>query len=735
MLQKIVVHLNIGQLINQKTYSQRFFDRTGHLLRVTLSGDEKYRLSVNVYQLDKNYIQALLKKEDRFFYYHPGFNPLSLLRATNETFIKKGNRQGASTLTMQVVRLLYPDSTKNSSGKMLQILQAIKLEFLYSKNEILLAYLSWTPYGSNLEGIETACFFYFKKKCQKLTESQIQFLVSIPQSPQKYINQAQLSKADLVFKNPHFVDYLIQMNLNQKDIITSIDSEFDSDIKKITDQYFLSQKSFGIKNYTSIVLDSLTNQIVSYNGSADYQNNEIKGQIDANRTLKSPGSTLKPFIYALALQQGLIHEKSLLKDTKMSFAGFNPENFDQQFLGPLSAELALVLSRNLPAAELSTKLHDPTLYEFLDGKSSLKFKSEMHYGLSLALGGVEFSMLDLIKLYSALANQGKYRELNFFKNLNLKETAQQILTPEAVYIVLQMLKTNSRSENEMMSKLAQTSAPVAWKTGTSKSYKDAWTIGLFGRYVIGVWFGDNDKVMNPSLVGRNLAAPLFFQIHDYIKNNSKYNHEVQHPRWDSKVGLNIKSVSICSVSKKLPTKNCTHHLETSLFIPTVSTIESCQIHRKIYFDPVSKKMNCLQKSANQQNKIIEVWPDELFHAFKQSGLKKIALSDQNFSCDHLDNSSTQLFIASPQSSIEYILTSKKNIKTKKKEFKTKIQLNAMSESDSQYLDWFVNKVYIGRSFKKEPLFYEAHEAGNYQVTVTDNLGRTNSSTFKVKLSF
>lgn len=717
-----------GQLLAEKTWSQQFYDRNGQLLRLTLSGDEKYRFFTDYKEISPKLVEAFLDKEDQYFYYHPGVNPFALSRAAYKTFLTDGRKQGASTITMQVVRLLYPETTKSIAGKFVQILQALKLEAFYSKKEILLAYLNWAPFGSNLEGVGAACFFYFKNSCEKLNSEQIELLVQVPQNPQKFNQLVNEKKKNLRFLAPHFIDYLKQRGIENKSIRTTLDLTLQENIEKLAGSYFESISKQGIKNYSLVIVDSTKNEIITYIGSRDYFNSEIKGQIDANRSLKPPGSTLKPFIYALGLQQGLIHEKTLLKDTRMTFSGLNPENFDEQFLGPMGSDQALILSRNLPAVDLARKLNKPSFYDFMNGKSSMKFKAEKFYGLSLPLGGVEMTMLDLIKLYSSLANQGKYSDLNVTLDKK-KPLYQSILSPESVYIVLQMLKKNPRTESVTLQELTNNVMPLAWKTGTSKSYKDAWTLGLIGNYIVGIWLGDNDREMNPALVGRNVAAPLYFQVYDYLRNKSKYVKGHENPIWDSRVGLNIKTAHVCSISKKLVTENCGHRTEDALFIPSVSPIETCTIHRKVFVDSFSQKISCKPDAFSKtQSRIVEVWPDDLLAIYKEAGLKKMTLSDKKFSCDDSFSSLGQISISSPQENLDYIIQAQKGQLRK-----PKIQLRANSESDSQYLDWFVNKNYVGRSYKNDPLFFEAGLPGRYSVSVSDNLGRSQSSYFNVKV--
>jgi len=233
--------------------------------------------------------------------------------------------------------------------------------------------------------------------------------------------------------------------------------------------------------------------------------------------------------------------------------------------------------------------------------------------------------------------------------------------------------------------------------------------------------------MNPALVGRNMAAPLYFQIYDYLRNKPKYLKGNENPIWDSRIGLNVKAVHICSISKKLVTENCGHKTEESLFIPAVSSIETCTIHRKVYVDPQTQKISC-NPAPSAVGRVVEVWPDDLLAVYKEAGLKKVTLSEKKFTCDDSFSRLGQLSITSPQENIEYLIQTQQG-----KLLKPKIQLRAISESDSQYLDWFINKNYIGRSFKNEPMFFETGVPGRYAVSVNDNLGRSQSSYFNVKV--
>ena len=222
----------------QKPFSQQFYDRNGILLRLTLAGDEKYRIKTDLTEIDPKLVQQFLNKEDRYFYWHFGFNPISLMRAVYATYLAHDIKQGASTITMQVSRLLYPETTRSILGKLNQIFQAARIELMYSKDEIISAYLNWTPYGSNIEGVGAACFFYFNKSCQNLSLNEAQYLVQMPQSPQRFTAVANEKKKNVFFRAPHFVEYLLQTGLEQKKIKTTLDYRLNTEVQNIAEKYF-----------------------------------------------------------------------------------------------------------------------------------------------------------------------------------------------------------------------------------------------------------------------------------------------------------------------------------------------------------------------------------------------------------------------------------------------------------------------------------------------------------------
>src|SRR5262249_28866058 len=332
----------------------------------------------------------------------------------------------------------------------------------------------------------------------------------------------------------------------------------------------------------------------------DFYKTDIDGQVDGTRSPRSPGSTLKPFVYALAIEQGLVHPLSILADAPRSFGEYNPENFDREFLGPIRACDALARSRNVPAVELASQLAHPTLYEFLSTADVRLPKTETFYGLALPLGGAEVSLQDLVRLYAALANNGVLRPLRLTcaaaerhdehqanltalssqvgmgriaKNAR-QENGKRILSPEAAFLTLEMLGNVPRPEMNCAD--GSHSARVSWKTGTSHGFRDAWSIAVFDHYVLGVWVGNFDGRANPTFIGRTAAAPLLFQIIDSLRAAWPEPTVPHQPP----PGANLKRVEFCALSGDLPNQFCTQRVE-GWFIPGMSPIKTCDVHREV----------------------------------------------------------------------------------------------------------------------------------------------------------
>ncbi|WP_440495458.1 penicillin-binding protein 1C, partial [Serratia sarumanii] len=539
--------------------SSVYYDRHGALLRITLANDDRYRLWTPLEQVSPLAVRGLLLHEDRWFYYNPGFNPVSLMRGFWRSYVAGGKMQGGSTISMQLARMRWHLNTRTPGGKLLQVLRAVQLELSYSKRDILEAYLNYAPYGRNIESIGAASLIYFAKSPKDLTLPEALTLAVLPQSPSYRLepktgvlgaaltqarnrlfqrwqrvyptdaSQQTLFRLPLALRQPeqvpyiapHFIEQLRQQTqqLVQRD--TRVDTTLDAGLQRLVERqvnaFIARNRSRGIQNAAVLLVDSRDMGVRALVGSADYYNRPIQGQVNGTNAKRSPGSTLKPLIYALGMEQGVLHPMTILKDVPSSFGAYAPENFDRRFLGPVTATDALNFSRNIPAVYVASQLRQPTFYQFLRLTGVANMANESHYGLSLVLGGGEVTAQELAKLYALLANRGELRPLRMQLN-EAESTPVRLLSEEASFITLDMLRQHRRPGDTLAQR--SSSLPVYWKTGTSWGFRDAWSVGIFGPYVLVVWEGNFDGRGNNALVGAEAAAPLFFNIIDSV--NASY---------------------------------------------------------------------------------------------------------------------------------------------------------------------------------------------------------------------
>lgn len=732
------------ELYQQIAFSQVVYDRQGRLLRLNLAADERYRLRVSLRGVAPVIQKATLLYEDRYFYQHSGINPIALFKAAWTTYVQGTARVGASTITMQLARLLFGIETQNIPGKLHQIYRALQLELHYSKDEILEAYFNLAPYGGNIEGISAASLIYFNKTADKLSLHEAITLAVIPQSPsyrsldrgsnnpgllrardeliQRWSEHYQLDdrqrellrqplqahkRSDIAFYAPHFVEALLQ-DSTQQDNHSSLDLKLQRLLERNIKQYVESHRKQGIYNATAMLVDHRDMSIKAMVGSADYFNQPIHGQVNGTAAPRSPGSTLKPFIYALGMQQGLIHTHSMLKDAPSSFGAYNPENYDRDFSGPITVTEALVKSRNIPAVSIAAKLSEPDLYDFLKQAHVPLPEEKKYYGLSLVLGGAEVSMQSLVRLYAMLANKGQLQDLRWDTRERYIQR-EQILTPETSYLTLKMLGENSRPKQSYANSWISNSIPVHWKTGTSYGFRDAWSIGVFGPYVMAVWVGNFPGDGNPALVGRKIAGPLFFKMVDAIRTQDPEVNHFRIYRPDS-----VKKVKVCALSGDIATSACPVTVEAG-FIPGVSPIKKDQVHRIIHIDERTGLRAC-NEDKDTKEKVYEFWPSDLLAVFKKAGIARRLPPPYPPECNkasyHVEGLKPK--ITSPLDNVTYIHRNDKADQS--------VAFSAISDADVRKLYWFVNESYLGTTEQGVP-FYWRSRPGTYQVRVIDDHGR------------
>ncbi|MBI5624104.1 MAG: penicillin-binding protein 1C [Elusimicrobia bacterium] len=735
------------------SYSREVYDRRHRLLQLRLSSDDKYRRWVPLKRMSPALVNAMLLQEDRHFYGHPGVNPGSLARACWRTYVLRGRRIGGSTITMQLARLRFRLDSRTFVGKAMQIMRALQIERHYAKDDILEAYLNAIPFGGNVEGAGTASLIYFSKDADRLSLPEALALCVIPKSPFRRGPSAGgpaggASKAvldarrrlfarwaaehpedlhqramvelpiemrlpgRLPFLAPHFVDAVLRDDPSGSSVITTLDLPKQRLLERKVRAYVERKNRIGIRNAAALLLDYPSMEVVASLGSVDFLDQDIQGQVNGVRARRSPGSALKPFIYGLAMDEGLVHPWSMLKDAPMSFGGFNPENFDRDFVGPIHAGQALIRSRNVPAVQLSRKLSSPGFYGFLRKAGIELLKEESHYGLALALGSAEVTMEDLARMYAMLANGGRVRPLRTRIGAPQPE-GTRLLSEEASFLVLDILKDNPRPAQAFSSDWTRDALPVHWKTGTSYAFRDAWSVGVFGPYVLAVWVGNFDGQTNPAFIGAEAAAPLMFELIDALAAQQPDMAAPARP-----VRYNLAQVKVCSVSGQIPGPHCPHQAKT-WFIPGKSPIQTCDLHREVLVDSRTGLRAC-SPGRGVRSQVFEFWSSDLLKIFRLAGMPRRLPPPDNPECGITARSTRGLapVITSPQPGLTYSLRAARlGSET--------IPLAAVTDADSRQLFWFVNDRFVGRSRNGEPFFWSP-QPGAFIVRVVDDQGRADA---------
>jgi penicillin-binding protein 1C len=742
-------------LRDQIPQSTSIWSADGELLRATLAADDQYRLWTPLDKMSPTLVEAFRFKEDRWFYWHPGVNPVSLIRAAGSNWRGHG-RQGASTLTMQLARLLYRLNTRTPAGKLKQIAAALWLEARYSKRDIFEAYLNLAPFGGNIQGVGAASRIYFGKPPSQIDLGEAITLAVIPQRPAARAGRGVLENrlvpartrlanfwrhlngptdserrqlelpvlpppdAALPVNAPHFTDAILRANPGVSGPIhTTLDAALQRLVERQIARYLDQFGERGIRNVATLLVDSRDMSVKSWVGSADYANQGIHGQINGVLTKRSPGSTLKPFIYALALDQGVLHPRTILRDAPTSFGPFTPENFDGTFVGPIPAEDALIRSRNIPAVWVATQLRQPDLYQFLQTAGVGNMKPESYYGLALALGGGEVTMEELAGMYAMLANQGVIQPIRY-RPEEPKRQGIRLVSPEASFIVIDMLRHNPRPGED--ASLAPSGRwPIAWKTGTSWGFRDAWSAGIVGPYVLVVWIGDFEAQGNPSFVGADAAAPLFFRIADALSLEKP--DEAAKPS-DPPPG--VSKVAVCAESGDLPNKYCPQTVET-WYIPGKSPIRVSQLHRAVTIDIATGRPACPPYDRNAtREEVFAFWPSDMMRLFREAGIpRRKAPAIPNCAADETIDIPK---IATPLRGVTYTLRHKTGAAA--------IPLEASTAADVDSIFWFDGAALIGKSTATHGAIpWTPAEDGLHLIRVIDDHGRTAERDVNVRFAY
>ena len=740
----------------------------------------------------------MLTTEDKWFYYHWGINPVPIATAFYDN-IKAGEVvRGGSTITMQLARLMEPKA-RSVPNKLVEVFRAFQLELTYSKSEILNFYFNMLPYGGNIVGTAAASRLYFNKPQHTISLGEASLLAAIPNSPErlrpdKFPENAREARAKVLdkllahrqiseqqwqealqepiptkrypppFNAPHLSRLLVKGNRSDTTthgrIYTTIDAKVQETAVHILREY-LSAAAAGIASHrlqshsastgAIVVMDTQSRHVLAMVGSHDFFDQDASGQVNGALAPRSPGSTLKPFVYALAMEQGLITPETLLFDVPVTYSGYEPVNYDGIYNGYVTAHQALASSLNVPAVNLSARLKDITLPAFLKQAGITTLTPTRKYGLSMVLGGCEVNLLELTTLYTGLANTGEFAsyQLTLPQSINstpsdtaeTESTPQRLLREETSFIITEMLTTSQLPANTVKNPEAFESTmnlpKIAWKTGTSYGHRDAWCIGYSPKLTIGIWLGNFDGKGSPMLSGADAATPILFALFSALTGQDTH-------RWFTKPE-HLKTREVCALTGTLPSPHCPTR-KSDVYIPGISSVAICAVHKRIYIDEVTGYSLCshcrnLPSNSHQSSvvsdqlqegsgaatnisltdkykKIFEEWPAEAATWLAKNGFAVPVLPEHNPLCTGAIAGSAPVILSPTEDTVYYIRDGVPLAQQK-------IQLSASTSNRTQQLFWFLDGELIFKGNAEEQ-YWLTPVKGEHVITCVDAEGRSAS---------
>ncbi|MBO0494850.1 peptidoglycan glycosyltransferase PbpC [Pseudomonas sp. Marseille-Q1929] len=716
-----------------------------------------WRYPVQTSEVSPYYLDALLTYEDRWFYQHPGVNPLALARATWQNLTGARVVSGGSTLSMQVARLLDPHS-RTFHGKLRQLWRTAQLEWHLSKDEILNLYLNRAPFGGTLQGVAAASWAYLGKSPAQLTHAEAALLAVLPQAPSRlrpdrHPQRAQQARDKVLRRLAEFqvwpqaaVDEaleeplllaprlepslapLLARRLNRPDSPPLIRTTLDATLQRRLEDLLLGWRA-RLPEHTSaaiLVVEAESMAVRAYLGSVDINDAKRFGHVDMISALRSPGSTLKPFLYGMALDDGLIHSESLLQDVPRRYGDYRPGNFSMGFTGAVPASTALSSSLNLPAVQL-LEAYGPKRFaaQMRIGGVPLALPALAEPNLALILGGAGSRLEDLVSGYSAFARDGKSATIRLQPDDVLRE--RPLLSPGAAWIVRRILSGQARPDRDPRAELVQ--RPVlAWKTGTSYGFRDAWAIGVGPRYLIGVWIGRPDGTPVPGQFGLASAAPLMLQVHDVLTNRDSQRGISAPVR---PVPANVGVAAICwplgqPMNRSDP--NCRRQrfawtLDNTT-PPTLQALDqplSVGLMESVWVN--AKGLRVDARCAGAELKNIALWPAPL-----EPWLPRVERREARIPAADPDCPPPALAASSPLSIVGVREGDQLRLPAASQQV-LRLKISALGGSGRRW--WFLNGEPLGDSANQDFINASFERLGRYQLSVLDEAGQTARLEFSV----
>ena len=716
-----------------------------------------WRYPVQTHQVSPYYLEALLTYEDRWFYQHPGVNPLALGRAAWQNLTGGRVLSGGSTLSMQVARLLDPHS-RTLFGKLRQLWRTAQLEWHLSKDQILNLYLNRAPFGGTLQGVAAASWAYLGKSPQQLTHAEAALLAVLPQAPSRlrpdrHPARAQVARDKVLRRLAQFQVWpqsavnealeeplllaprlepslapLLARRLNRPDSPPLIRTTLDATLQRRLEDLLLGWRA-RLPEHTSaaiLVVEAETMAVRAYLGSVDINDTRRFGHVDMISAMRSPGSTLKPFLYGMAMDAGLIHSESLLQDVPRRYGDYRPGNFSMGFSGAVSASSALATSLNLPAVQL-LEAYGPKRFaaQMRIGGVPLTLPALAEPNLALILGGAGSRLEDLVSGYSAFARGGKSANIRLQPDDVLRE--RPLLSPGSAWIVRRILSGQARPDRDPRAELVQRPL-LAWKTGTSYGFRDAWAIGVGPRYLIGIWIGRPDGTPVPGQFGLASAAPLMLQVHDVLINRDSQ-RGITAPV--QPVPMNVGVAAICwplgqPMSRNDP--NCRRQrFAWTLDGTTPPTLQALDqplgvgLLEKVWVNVKGLRVDA--KCPGAMARDIALWPAPL-----EPWLPRVERREARLPASDPECPGPMLAATSPLSIVGVREDDQLRRPAASQEL-LRLQLSALGGNGRRW--WFINGAPLGDSANQDSINATFDQPGRYQLSVLDEGGQTARVEFSV----
>ncbi|MCP3163902.1 penicillin-binding protein 1C [Myxococcus qinghaiensis] len=739
--------------------------RDGTPAHVFLAPDQRWRIAAPAERIDPAYLRALLALEDKRFYSHPGVDPLAVARAAVLNVTRGRRVSGASTLTMQLVRMLEP-RPRTFTSKLVESFRAVQLELRLTKQEVMGAYLQFVPYGRNVEGVEAAALAYFGHTAAHLSPAEIATLLAVPQNPNRRFptpeNRARLraarddvarrllearalprgpegatvtdaqvlaevraSSAPLELKAfpreaPHAAVWLRAQRPGQTRLRTTLDAGTQRLVERVMKDGAKDLSSRGVHNGTAVVVERERGEVLALVGNFDFFDEKHGGQIVGFATPRSPGSALKPLLYAMGIDLGLAGPEQLVADIPMSYGGYSPRNFDGRFLGLVRLEYALSQSLNMPFVRLLERVGVERFLGALRTSGVTSLVSEPgHYGLSAAVGGIELTPLELAGVYVALAGDGRTRPLRLLEEGQPVASPAEVMSPGAAWLTRKALSLKDRPDFPERRRLTGLPARVHWKTGTSFGHRDAWAAGSGPRHTAVVWLGNFDHTPSVHLVGADAAGPLLFDILEGVgpRGRSLPEDEVTPPE-------DLMRVEVCAYSGHLPTDACTQRKAVYARRSAVPTAH-CPYHQHVEVDVASGLAvgpTC-RAGRKTESRVFVTWPATIRRWLEEQHRRLPEPPSLAPGCELGGERAAPTIVSPAQGHIALLIP---GVPPEQQEMPLEAEA-----SHERALTWFVDGALLGTARADERMWWKP-SVGSHEILVTDDRGLSAKRTLVVR---